>query len=269
MWHKLRRLVTGQMTMLDSVDVSVLLRGYPAYAGYVGGWWVTFPLLKQLFPKANLLSIAVNASEVAECLDVESGDATIAQAPAWFRMVTAAGVKYPVFYTSASNVNLLITFLSFNGIARDEYRIWSAHYAGQHICGPSTCAYTVSGIVVAQCDGTQWTDRYKGLNIDASLLRRGFFAVPNPPAPPSRGIDHMTGQVTGTKMDIVLPPGVQFVRFGCSMAAEISVDTTQGTTALALDYSHTPSVAVPKGARMFVVHVVKPAADGTPVSFAY
>lgn len=156
--------------MFDSVTVSEIPRSANAVAGYVGGKWPTYFQLKRDFPHAHVLSIAVNAGENAECLDVEPGDAVAAQAPEWYRRQRARGVVRPVLYTSLSNVPALMGAMQGAGVARHEYRVWSAHYTGRaHICG-SECGLSVAA------DGTQWTDTALNRNLDESLLNGAFFS---------------------------------------------------------------------------------------------
>jgi hypothetical protein len=160
--------------MYDSVTVSEIPHSASAVAGYVGGRWPTYSTLVKEFPHAQHLSIAVNAGEDAECLDIESGDATIADAPTWFRRQKGRGVTTPCFYTSLSNVDALVAALNKEGIHRPEYRLWSAHYTYRaHVCGPP------EGISVT-ADATQWTDRALGRNLDESLCDDAFFPKPAP-----------------------------------------------------------------------------------------
>jgi peptidoglycan hydrolase-like protein with peptidoglycan-binding domain len=157
------------ITMFDSVDVSTLPAGKDfAYAGYVDGHFATYPKLKVKFPHSNLLSIAVFAHDDADCLDVEQGDATPAQAPAWVKRQKA---PRPCLYASVSVMDSLISTLDRAGIARGSVRLWSAHYGnGEHICGPKTCNLTKTLM-----DGTQWTDHARGISLDQSLLHDDFF----------------------------------------------------------------------------------------------
>jgi hypothetical protein len=164
--------------MLDSIYVSNLPPGADAYAGYADGRWATFAELRATFPKAHLLSIAVFASDDADCLDVETGDATVEQVYGWFTRQVARKVWRPVIYTSAGNLAQLMATMEANGIHRSAWRCWSAHYgAGKHICGPGSCPYPAA-------DATQWTDSAPGEGgswIDESLLSPGFFGAPKPP----------------------------------------------------------------------------------------
>lgn len=162
--------------MYDSVDVSTVPDNPPAVAGYVGGHWPTYVPLVQKFPKAHHLSIAVNASERARCLDIESGDAVVTDAPDWLRH-KYIGPGKPVLYTSAGNADALIHACGAGGIARGQFLLWSAHYGqGEHLCGPHTCGYP-------QADGTQWTDAALGRNLDQSILNNDFFEEAPPPSP--------------------------------------------------------------------------------------
>jgi hypothetical protein len=174
------------LTMADSIYAANLPPGYGAYAGYVNGNWPDFGQIAVRNPSAYLLPIAVTSSADATCLDIETGDAAAADAPAWVRRQFARGIGRPVLYSSVSNMPAVLSVLSGAGISRASVRLWSAHYgAGQHICGPYSCKWPG----VPPMDGTQWTDSAPGMNgskIDASVLTDGFFggATPPPPQPP-------------------------------------------------------------------------------------
>ena len=168
--------------MYDSIDLSQIPASAPAAAGYVNGRWPTFARLRGQFPHALLLSIAVTAGFNADCLDIETGDATPADAAAWYERQKSRGVTRPCLYASASMMESgVVPVLRAAGVDRAAVRLWSAHYTGTpHICGPATCrAMSISA------DGTQWTNRAAGRDLDESLLVADFFAVPAPaPVPP-------------------------------------------------------------------------------------
>lgn len=166
------------MILFDSIDAGLLPDGY-SYGAYVGGNWPTYSQVRAEHPKAHVLSIAVNAGEDAECLDIENGDASPEQFPGWWRRQRARGVRRPCAYANASTMPLLVIALRGARIARRTIRLWSAHYTAEHICGPKTCAYPG----VPDVDGTQWTSSARGLNLDQSLLKRGFFSLVRPPEP--------------------------------------------------------------------------------------
>lgn len=164
------------ITMYDAITIANIPKNAQYAAGYVGGYWPTYSngsLAKQC-PKATLLSIAINASEDAMCLDVETGDATVAQIPEW---VKRQKTVRPVIYSSVGNMNSILSVLAANGISRQNVRLWSAHYSnGQHICGPSSC-----GQIRTDMDGTQWTDKANGIDLDQSALTDHFFSSTPPP----------------------------------------------------------------------------------------
>lgn len=167
------------ITMFDDITVGLMpLRADYAYAGYVGGWWPTFAELLRKFAGHDLLSIAINSHENAMCLDIEKGDASIADAPGWYERQVALGVWRPALYTSASNLAALERTMAAHRIERRAYRLWSAHYTGRaHLCSPRSCGFGLS-----EADGCQFTSNALGLNLDESILLPDFFE-PRPPAP--------------------------------------------------------------------------------------
>lgn len=173
------------VTMYDDVNVNLLPPGAPAYAGYINGNWPNFGAVYRRFPKAKVVAISVFASGDGDCLDVENGDATTAQAPGWFkRRKGHTRTARPWIYTSASNVASLVAVMKAHGIARDEYYVWSAHYTDKaHICAPNTCGYD-------RADGTQFTHKALGHELDESLINAYMLpgykpAAPKPAAEPN------------------------------------------------------------------------------------
>jgi hypothetical protein len=152
--------------MYDAVDLDAIPRDAAAVAGYVGGRWPTFHLLPAKFPAAIKLSIAINADEDAQALDVERGDADPTQAPGWLLRQRLRGVSRPVVYASVSLMPTVIGALEREGIPRGHYRIWTAHFTGRrHRCS-ERCEHTFRDVAGA----TQWTDRALGRSLDASLV---------------------------------------------------------------------------------------------------
>lgn len=161
----------AEVTMYDSIDVTQIPANAAAVAGYVGGNWPTYPTLAQKFPHAYRLSIAVNAGEDADCLDIEQGDATITDAPAWVKRQLARGLKLPALYTSLANADQLERTLLATGLPRTSYRLFTAHYTYKpHRC-TSVCGFGFTG----QADATQYDDHALGRNLDASLCAPNFF----------------------------------------------------------------------------------------------
>lgn len=166
--------MSKSMYMFDDIDISLDPPGAYAYAGYVDGKWANFSQLEKTFPKAHLLSITVFGNK-AQCADVENGDMTNADVYGWFLQMQADGVWRPCVYTSASNAYSMQATMKANGFARDEYRLWTAHYTGTaHFCSPNTCGYGMD-----QADATQFTDHALGKSLDESIIADDFFGPSN------------------------------------------------------------------------------------------
>ena len=158
--------------MADAIDPANLPAGMDAYAGYVDGRWPDYQAEIQKFPAAHHLSISAFATDDSDCLDIETGDATNAQAGPWVARQRANGAGRPCVYTSLSNAQALIATLDGVGVPRASYRLWLAHYTNTaHICSPA-CGLGFTDIA----DGTQWTDH--GGVYDESLLDDTFFTSP-------------------------------------------------------------------------------------------
>lgn len=159
------------ITMYDSVTVGTVPADPPAVAGYVDGLWPTYEPLVWKFPHARHLSIAVNAGVNAECLDVEQGDASPAQAPEWVRRQLGRGVARPVVYASLSNAQAVLAALEAQGLGRQVVRLWTAHYTNKpHLCSVA-CGFGFTGTA----DATQFTSHALARNLDASLCADSFF----------------------------------------------------------------------------------------------
>lgn len=157
--------------MYDAVTVENIPKHAQAVAGYTSGHWPTYEELRKEFPHAHVLSIAVNDKHDAHCLDVEVGDATPPQTPEWVHRQHQRNVKRPVVYGSRDQYeDEIIPIMRAARIHRATYRIWTAHYTHvPHICSPDTCGFRF------HADGTQWTDRADGKDLDESLLHSNFF----------------------------------------------------------------------------------------------
>lgn len=175
------------IAMPDSVTPANLPGGYGAYLGYVDGALIppTVQKLREMFPGAVIVGLTTTGGTLdADGCDCENGDLSPASAASWVARKIAAGYKRPILYASISAMPTVLNIMAELNVPRSAVRLLSAHYlAGEHICGPGTCAYPG---VTGQMDGTQWTDSYPGVNgaaIDMSLLRDDFFGttpIPNP-----------------------------------------------------------------------------------------
>jgi hypothetical protein len=175
--------------MLDDVNLTILgeyAKTAHALAGYVDGSTqsdVTWPTLLKDYGNGDwfLLSIDVqnDPSAHAQCLDIETGDASPADAPSWWRATREAGIKardlrwYPKLYASRDTMPGVLKAMDAQKIDRAHYRVWSAHYTDkEHICAPDTCG------AAFYADATQWTDQYQGVSLDASSCYGRFFDGP-------------------------------------------------------------------------------------------
>jgi hypothetical protein len=164
-------IIRPTIVMYDSVDVDAIPPDAVAVAGYTSGRWPTWVEIVQRFPRARRVSIAVNASHDADCLDIEKGDATPQEAPGWVKRQIARGVKRPKLYASVSQMPVVLAELRKAGLRRGQVLLWTAHYTGQeHICS-SRCESDFTEVA----DATQWTSKALGRNLDQSLCNAAFF----------------------------------------------------------------------------------------------
>jgi len=172
------------ITMYDSVSLSQVPADAQAVACYVDGKFANEAEARRRFPHAHILTIAVFAQHDAMALDIETGDASPAQAAAWYLRQKARGVTRPCLYASAFVMDTeVIPAIVAAQIHPAEVRLWSAHYThAPHVCGPSSCREL--GITA---DGTQWTDRAHGRTLDQSLLAGDFFGS-RPAASPTEAL---------------------------------------------------------------------------------
>jgi hypothetical protein len=170
------------ITMYDSISLDAIPPDAEAVAGYVSGNWPTYNDVCRRWPNAHHLSIAVTSHEDADCLDIETGDATDAAAPDWIRRQWARGIARPVCYKAVSGLAGLVDVLRGAGIDLARVRFWTAHYGQpEHICGSPACGFSLP----ITPDATQWTDKAMGRNLDQSILSDSFFgAAPSQSAKP-------------------------------------------------------------------------------------
>lgn len=112
--------------MFDGIDPATVPAGARLYAGYVNGSWQSYAPLAAKFPNALHVSIAVNVSATARVLDVETGDATPAQAPGWVEDMRRGGNPYPVVYCNTSTWPAVRAEFAAQHVAEPLY--WLAEY---------------------------------------------------------------------------------------------------------------------------------------------
>lgn len=151
--------------MFDSVTVSQIPTGARAVAGYTSGLFPTFGPLSRLFGgHARVVSIAIASRFHADCLDVEPGDATPAEAPGWVRSDIRAGFRHPCVYGSLSEWSQIRAALNAAHISPSMYFGWDADW--------TNVAHIDSGF-----QATQWTDHAFGRNLDETLATYAFLGL--------------------------------------------------------------------------------------------
>lgn len=161
--------MTAEIRMGDSTSVGGLPEGLPAYAGYVDGNWADFAAIAARYAHAHLvpITIGLGGPPKGAMLDIENGDAIDQDAPVF---VAQRGRLWTGLYMSRDRVPAVMPLMAAAKIARNRYKLWTAHYgAGRHICGPTTCGLEWAA------DGTQWIDHGTW---DESVLLADFFSLP-------------------------------------------------------------------------------------------
>lgn len=169
----------GILTMYDAVTAANLPAGGQAYVFYLDGNWPTVAAIPD-YPGVYHLILTTGLGP-AEGIDVEPGNESwnddCAAVPGWVRGRLDAGVSRPVVYISSSYGQFIIDKLAAAGIARDQFRLFTAHWTVKHICNPQVCGN-------ATADATQWDGNVNNA-YDVSAVHADFFtAAVVPPAPP-------------------------------------------------------------------------------------
>lgn len=153
------------LTMYDGItkDVPLVPADGDIYAGYDDGSFNDVAAIVMRFPGKPVVSIDVTGAGAAQALDVETGDATVADIDSWLASHAITG---PVF-------SLPVVYMSLN-VARSAFPVthparcllWTAHYTNvPHICGP------VCGLPY-DADMTQWLSAG---DYDQSLVNPAHF----------------------------------------------------------------------------------------------
>lgn len=210
------------LVMYDSIDPSQFEGlSMDAAAGYVDGAWPTYSVLARYVPAGTTLMSITVFGNAADCVDQESGNIAVGPAANWVRKRLAQGHWRPVVYTSASNMQTMINALAGVGVAVKDVRLWSAHYTyTPHICAPSVCGYP-------KVDGTQWTHKAHGRNLDQSQLKQDFFGTaPATPTPVVMEDDEdMAFLPDVPNSPLCLKNEHRRIRFFCN-TAEVTIEVT-------------------------------------------
>lgn len=150
----------------DDVTISKLPSSSQYIGAYANGLYANVTAAHTAFPHAKILTISVTAFGVAQCLDIEPGDATPSEAAAFYRLARGAGIAKPCLYFPLTLSDAVNANLTSNGIARSSVWEWDAHWTGVSHIDPGF-------------DGTQWTDHAFGLSLDESTLTDAFVGAVN------------------------------------------------------------------------------------------
>lgn len=169
----------------DSVDISQIPADAAVVLGYIDGLYPTADGLARSFPRAQRIILSVEGGVIprgADGLDCEKGDYTPRTAAVAAARAIAGGLERPVVYAPLGMVAAVLLQLEAIGVGRGKVRILTAHWTDRaHVCTVDQCNADVGGTLPTgfEADGTQWTSRALGRNLDESLLLSSFL----PPAP--------------------------------------------------------------------------------------
>jgi hypothetical protein len=140
--------------MWDSTTPAAIPSDAELVAGYVNGRYAWSPLDWARWAPARRVSITVLASELgAQVLDVETGDATPAQARAWVEGRHLAGVVAPICYSNrGEGMHLALTLVGL------RWRWWCADWTGipHTVLGAAAVQYAAPGIGTALHVDLSW-----------------------------------------------------------------------------------------------------------------
>ena len=151
----------------DSTEATNIPSDAEVVAGYVGGIWPTYFDLAHTNPNARRFSIAVNAYEDADWLDVEYGDAEPDQAPAWVLRQRSLNKDPGVYCSRLSKWPDVLAALARAAVRLPHF--WIADYTNS--------AHLVEGSVM-----TQFEDAGP---YDISLVDDAWLSPSTPAAPPT------------------------------------------------------------------------------------
>jgi hypothetical protein len=154
--------------LYDSVNIDHLPKDGDVYAGYVAGNWPTYVPLMTKFPHKRVVSIAVQANQDAQVLDIEQGDATPDQAPEWVNRQRKLGRGRPTIYCSRSLYPEVVAALQKAHVAMPDF--WIADWTGTPHSIPGAVA--VQYLSNADFDETCITDEWWPNGAPKTPIRR-------------------------------------------------------------------------------------------------
>lgn len=124
--------------MYDAVTASNVPASATLVAGYGDGYYQNTAEFRARFPHATVVEIAVSSHHnIGVVLDVETGDATPAEAPPWVLMRRAAGVD-PTIYCNSSTWPSVRAAFKAAGVPEPHW--WIAQYDGDPTIFPGAVA---------------------------------------------------------------------------------------------------------------------------------
>jgi hypothetical protein len=187
------------IAMFDNIDAAEIPAHAQACAGYVGGRWPSWQPMVDRFPHlaslGRVVPIAVNTSEKARILDVETGDASAEQAGPWVKGMIAEGVHDPGVYCSRAAMPAVKASLAAAHLDRSEYVLWVADW-------------TYHAHLPAGYEACQWTDKPAGAGSDDESLCSDEFFPPLPPVPHGAANAQLSYELATGKWRVAPAPGV-------------------------------------------------------------
>lgn len=165
--------------MYDATNLDGLPVGGNLYAGYVGGKYNTYHILLIRYANTLCVSIAINDAEDAMVLDVEKGDATPEEAPAWAERQRARG-QIPTVYCNRSTLPSVEAEFKALNVAPPCYWIAAPGYAGLY---PGSVA--TQNVFAGTYDQSTVADFWPGIDAPAPASVVKAAVLPPPVAPPA------------------------------------------------------------------------------------
>lgn len=152
----------------DSVNAAAELPGLDVYCFYTDGRFANGTATKQRFPGKKYVGITPFNADFADCQDIETGDATPADFPAFVRNSKHPNIDKPMAYASLNVMPEVIKAAQDAGIPRSAYYLFVAEWTGV-------------GHIPAGYDATQYASNS---GFDSDLFYDYVFGTPVPSPPP-------------------------------------------------------------------------------------
>jgi hypothetical protein len=175
-------------TMYDAINPELIpLDANPEMvAGYVNGIWPSYngyvsqttgkyvPSIRERFPNAIHVSIAVNTQADAQVLDCEFSDATPEECPPWALRQRARGQEPTIYCNQLNTWPYVINAFKNQGVPEPQY--WVARYDGVQTLPPDCSAKQYGGVANAY-DLSIVADYWEGIDMTAMDLTPAAIAA--------------------------------------------------------------------------------------------